>query len=453
MRRGFSLVELLMVLAIMAVIMGMVFYSFDSKDLRRQVVNEAAEEFAGTVRRARALAIERTASYAIVFHIQNHPDSSGRVLNNRSGGHWYRILGPWTDTGGNNDGELPTQNTDQWSRRYTLLDFARSQDGLWAEDAHVLPAGKVRFLALSDMDYGDWGSWNGSTRVPSATASYPRPWCGWYDAAGKRLYPWGGFDAAITPRSGFNYQGWKPGGDNNYTTVDPVPKGCRHPVDRYLDRWNPGQMAAEEPRWPDGDLLYKKDDPRPLVDSMIRDVWFWIRQDGTISLGGWMTGRNTYSFCDDNSKGFQRGIPDRGAAKGWWLNPHIQVESGAFDAATGGWYITFAPDSLDDRDAFPSAKEALASVSPMYRVFISRFGETRVVPVQNRAELKGLTPFPPNAAWWQNASNIKLRFPSDRYLDGSKLRGDGVAYGNKIGEPITDWVTTETLSERQVWLK
>jgi len=453
MRRGFSLIELIMVLAIMALVMGMIFFSFGTKDLRRQSVNEAAEELAGTVRRVRALALERTASYALVFHLQNHPDSNGRVLNNRSGGHWYRILGPWTDTGGNNDGELPTMNTDQWASRYTLLDFRRSQEGLWAEDAHVLPAGRVRFLALSDMDYGDWGSWNGSTRTPSATVSYPRPWFGWYDDTAKRLFPWGGFDSAISAKSGFHYQGWRPAGDNNYSTVDPAPTGCRHPVDRFLDRWDRGQMSADPPRGPDSDLLYKKDDPRPLIDSANRDVWFWFRPDGTVTMGDWMTTRHHLSFCDDNLNGLQRGIPDRGGHKGWGTNQRTQTESGCFDATTGGWFITLAPDSLDDKDGFASAKEALDSISPMYRVFVSRFGETRVLAVSTRPELKGMSAFPPTASWWQNAASIKLNFPADRYLDGSKLRGDGVANGNQIGEPITGWVTPGTLSGRQVWLK
>ena len=39
-------------------------------------------------------AMVEQAPFAIAINIQNAPGSSGRVINNRSGGHWYRMVGP-----------------------------------------------------------------------------------------------------------------------------------------------------------------------------------------------------------------------------------------------------------------------------------------------------------------------------------------------------------------------
>ena len=92
-RASFTLVELIVVVAIMALAFSMI--AFLPKGAKRDAdVQAAAEELASTLRLARSLAMDRHAVYAVSFNIQNAPGTSGKVLNNWSGGHWYRILGP-----------------------------------------------------------------------------------------------------------------------------------------------------------------------------------------------------------------------------------------------------------------------------------------------------------------------------------------------------------------------
>ncbi len=90
---GFTLVELLVVVAIIAVAMAMMEVNRGSWS-REAVVKTAADGFAALCSVARARALADNTSYAIAINIQNRPGSSGRVLNNGSGGHWYRMLGP-----------------------------------------------------------------------------------------------------------------------------------------------------------------------------------------------------------------------------------------------------------------------------------------------------------------------------------------------------------------------
>src|SRR5690606_22258568 len=92
-RGAFSLIEILVAVAILAVLAGMTFLTTGHQQ-RGAVVRQEAEILAATLRRARGLALAHRATYAVVFNLQNAPGSSGAVLNNRSGGHWYRLLGP-----------------------------------------------------------------------------------------------------------------------------------------------------------------------------------------------------------------------------------------------------------------------------------------------------------------------------------------------------------------------
>lgn len=451
-RCAFTLIELLVVLAIVALVFGMIAGSFAQRDLRRQSVEQAAQELAATLRRARALAMERKSTYGVLFNIQNHPQSSGRVLNNRSGGHWYRIQGPPTESFGNSDrnDELQWINSSWNNPPYTIPDFRRLADACWAEDAHVLPPGKVRFLALTDMDYANhvplW-NWRGRGGF-AGNPTYPRPWFGYLDTSASpiRLYPWGGYDPAIVA-SGFYFHGVSNG---NAPTVDPTPATCVNTQDRLADQWVTGAWNSI-PVATNVEKILVAGEPRPLIDASIRDASIEFKADGTVLWGNWLVMRhNNYMVSAD---GYKRGLPERCNGIYGNVDQHYQNEAGCFDRSSGGWFITLAPDSLDDKDTFATAKEALASISPMFRVFVSKYGDIKVVPVGTGAKLKGMTPYPPTANWWATFSNVQKYFPTDRLLDGTQTDWSGTAYGNAIGEPITDWVTTETLSKRQIWLR
>lgn len=93
MRMAFTLVELLTVLAIMALVASMVVYT-NPRQGKAQTVELVAEGVAGMLRKARAMAIVEQAPITVSFNLQNAPGSSGRVINNRSGGHWLRLLRP-----------------------------------------------------------------------------------------------------------------------------------------------------------------------------------------------------------------------------------------------------------------------------------------------------------------------------------------------------------------------
>ncbi len=476
-RLGFSLIELLVVIGIIALLMGMVSYDFAKTDVRRQAVKAAADELAATCRRARALAMERKTVHAVVFHIQNKPGSSGLVLNNRSGGHWYRILGPGTaDTADRPQiyDDLPAIAAAGYNfKPHSLFETAELIDRAWADEAHVLPAGKARLLALSDMDYGDITDISGAYRGVSAHDSYPRPWFGWYDAVNKRLWPWGGYDPTVDG-SGFFYWGM----DRTIVTTatgtvpigirDPRPTTCEHTATRSLAHWDVGQTnyrcneALTIPNQPSGDVLYTAGTPRPLIDAAWRDCSLVFLSTGEVRWGNWMPGRHSpYLWNGKNTAAgpaFLRGANDRCNGSGLAtysgdVNQHTQAEAGNFDQDSGGWFITIAPDSLDDNDRFDTAQAALASISPLYRVFVTRLGEVRVIAVSRSDHLQGLTTFPPAATWWRNAGNMQVNFPADRHLDGSVLGGFGQGRGAVQGRPITDFVTPTMLSERQVWLK
>ncbi len=473
-RGGFTLMELLVVVAIISILMGMLTYNFAKPEVRRTSVKLAAEELAATFRKARALAMERKTVHAVVFHIQNKPGSSGIVLNNRSGGHWYRILGPGTsdtnDRSQTADDLPPIANGGYGYKPHNVMETSELINRAWVDDPHILLAGKVRFLALTDMDYGDSSGVNWAYRGISTTDYFPRPWFGWYDTTSKRLYPWGGYDPAIAG-SGFYYWGVnRVDGAITTATRDPQPIGSRNPVARTLDHWSVGQgnnwydnMLA--PSAPASDTLYEADSPRPVINAFWRDCSLIFLSTGEVRWGNWLPARKCSFLMDGittvatGSLPMKRGISDRqnGQTEAYagYVSQHTVAEAGNFDQDSGGWFITLAPDSVDDKDTFPSAEDALASISPMYRVFVSRLGEVKVIAVSKTPKLNGLTAFPPTEAWWRNATNMQQYFPADRLLDGTIIDTSWCNEGLGIlqGKPITDFVTPTMLRERQVWMK
>lgn len=96
---GFTLIEMLVVLTIVVVMLGFVM-GIPTSDQREEHVRGAAEELAAVLRETRTRAIRKNTPYGVVFNIQNAPGSSGRILNNRSGGHYYRLIGPRDTHGG-----------------------------------------------------------------------------------------------------------------------------------------------------------------------------------------------------------------------------------------------------------------------------------------------------------------------------------------------------------------
>lgn len=481
-----TLIELLVVLSIIVAVFALVAFNFSRADGRRQQVKAAAEELAATCRQARALAISRNATYAVVFHVQNDPRSSGRVLNNRSGGHWYRIVGPSSSVGSSTGSSRQSMGPNRVdnippvvgslngsviiSSPFNLAQMAAGLRNGWAGEQHTLPAGKVRFLSLTDMDYGDFGS-TATRRVPSTTASYPRPWFGWWDQANVagggagRLYAWGGYDPSI-PGSGFYY--WGSATASAYAPCDPQPVGSTHAVTRAVDRWMDGQQAPgssgsssfELPAFPAADVLYEAGSPRPVIDGTWRDMSILFTSSGEAQWGGTLPGRHCDRFKDGTVAGtpVYRGAGERCngtfQATGM-INQHVQAEAGNFERDSGGFFITLAPDAATDQDVFPSAQAAEDSLMPLIRVFVSTLGEVEVIPVsRSSGSAGGLSPFPANEAWLRNAGNLKLYFGQDRLVKGNRLDTSGTGIGDpEAGRPITDFLTPAMLTNRSVWLK
>jgi prepilin-type N-terminal cleavage/methylation domain-containing protein len=486
-RRGFTLIEILIVLTIMAILFAFAGGGFARSDGRVQAVKAAAEELASTCRLARSLATSRNATYAVVFHIQNHPQTSGRIINNRSGGHWYRIVGPQTGVVTNRGSSSRVLLMPTWvdnlpavtgspngkvisSSPYNLAQMAAGINASWVDEQHRLPAGKVRFLALTDMDYGDF-TYTATRRVASATISYPRPWFGWWDAGNVagggvgRFYPWGGYDPII-PGSGFYYWG-RAASTPATAALDAQPIGSTHADARLLDRWIDGQQGEsssggapfESPAVPDGDVLYEAGTPRPLIDGTWRDMSIMFLSSGEVQWGGTMPGRHCWLYTNNiSSPAWKRGAAERCNGvftTGGIVKQHYESESGNFERDSGGFFVTLAPDVETDQDVFPTAKAALDSLMPAYRIFVSVLGEVRVIMVSRTAKLPvGTAPFPATESWWRTGTNMKTYFGQDRLVTGTVLDASSTGIGESLPHgPITDFLTTDMLTNRSVWIK
>jgi prepilin-type N-terminal cleavage/methylation domain-containing protein len=415
-RRGFSLIELLVVLAIIALLCSM--FAFMPSQARRDAdVQAAAEELAATLREARNLALRTRAMHAVAFNIGNAPGSSGRVLVNHAGGHWYRILGPWPR--GSDDTILPWP---QYFRDGNLLmqDFLTAMDVCWVGEKHVLPLRKVRFLALSDQDDGGlvqpWATTTGDGR-DRYQPTYPRPWCGWWDAASGRLNAWGGYDPElVSPARGRCTTGFWYEGDEGRIV------GSRNPRDRDAGSYS----------------LYRSGEPRALVDARLQDYLIIFYPDGSAAEGPVMNAREQ-SFC----RGFQAGpggqsLADRYERIGNEFDRGSPMTS--YHAYTGSWYITLAPDAASDDDHVASAAAAVDSLMPAYRVGVNRHGLVEVVKVRRFAPAGAV--FDEAITDWQDPAQTGARYRWSTRTDGDA----------RWGRPVVDFLVPRMLERRQWWL-
>jgi prepilin-type N-terminal cleavage/methylation domain-containing protein len=444
-RTAFTLIELLVVISIMLIALGMMADTMTRQN-REESVRVAAEGLAGTLREARMRAMVRDEPYAVVFHIQNAPGSSGRILNNRSGGHGYRILGPMrghsaSKWGGKRpmplpyigDGAFKQENSDPWGPHYnTLPRYIELLQQCWVSPFIPLPGGRVRFLALSETDEGNRinaDNQENGTQTSKAWAyapTYPRPYFGYFDSATGRLFPWGGYDhqlgidqpwrpisGAATPST--NYTGFFYAGKDGAIVGSMTSAAqARTYLDAPLASIHGSAVATTSY------TVLAANTPRPLVNSEWGDAMIVFAPNGNAYFPPFGVARKRY-FCiqhvPNSGTNYLRGangVSDM--TRGWvwkdgmtrlstasaptpWLSsfdytqiggqvPMMQLsdqsEFGHFKEHLGGYHITLAPDSLDDQDAFGSASEALASVSPMMRVYVSTSGAVEVFKVATR---------------------------------------------------------------------
>lgn len=475
-RRGFSLVELLIVLAIILIAMSMV-VAVGRRDRRGIQVRAAAEELAGVLRQTRANAMERKSIYGVVFNLANARGSSGRILNNREGGHWYRVLGPQRANEWTHGYSVPPRFNRDWApggsvdpnagRDFPVASALSSIQDSWAGERRTLPRGEVRFLALADQD-------NGASSAPGMFfgPTYPRPWCGWWDAGSGRLYGWGGYDPEIkafaqnqewwrwnwVPRTnaagqplsftGFFYEG-------NEGTIT----GCTNAVDRLVVADSDGDgfaTPADTRSFP----LLKQGEARPLVNGDWMDAVIWFLPDGSARYEDWFPMRHQYSrWWGWNDAQWRRtngrnnlhelamgdmtnDINDWSAGH---VPPNCRGEVAHYVDRTGSWFLTLAPDVSPEHDdaTFPTAQAAVASMMPMYRVGVSRLGAVRVVEVRRRAPAGTIFDSVARDGWWENRScglqgywNNLLNAP-----DGTPRR------------PVEDFVTADMLAHRQWWME
>jgi type II secretory pathway pseudopilin PulG len=480
-RAAFTLIELLVTAAILVTVMGIGF-AMNRGDRRDAEVSAAAQELASVLRQARSLAIERQAQFAVSFNIANPAGASGRVLTNR-GGHWYRILGPAEDNYNMNTNGAPSftmpirtlngSGPDAVHERAlstVLSDISRG----WYGDRHVLPPGKVRFLALNDQD-------NGSYRTDGDTfpATYPRPWFGWYDAASRRMYPWGGYDSTLlltnqTASNAAKYQPRSFGGKVIshsgffYEGDDGQISGCTNPRDRWIikdntapfDGWYlhdltnanhdlPGGIVS--PDSTNGWRLLRQDEPRPLINAEWLDSTFIFRPDGSVTQGGFLWMREQYAQFDYSGSVFSIAagllrligpgdMTNQSCSNGRWTHE----EATSFEARTGTWWITLGPDA-GDTDSFATVREAYQSVMPAYRVGINRFGDVRVQKVSSNPGKAVFCGKVEGTQW--NTKSLTDTWFKDKFLV--------TKVGNKVtplGMPVETFVTPDMLSGRKWWI-
>lgn len=485
-RGGFSLIELLVVVGLLVTLMGMAF-AMNSGEKKDAIVGGAAQELAATLRKARSLALERKGIYAVSFNIANPAGSPGLVLSNRSGGHWYRILGPDEFNASMANNGSPTvplmqRNIEGWAgpgadRDKAVPPMLEAVSRSWIDDRHVLPPGKVRFLALTDQDNGSYMD-DGDT----FPATYPRPWFGWYDSTSNRLFPWGGYDANLlqVTQTRMNYAEVQPRSFGGKTIShsafffegdDGAIIGSVNPSDRWIvtdnspskDGWywhdNPTDASVQDQPGgstpasaANGWLLFKAGEPRPVINGDWQDFTLRFYPDGTVRQGPFLElraefGARLYAttmFTVQSGKLKMLGPGDMcnqtGANNRW-----NHEEATSYEDRTGTWWITLAPDTTDS-DRFANAGDALRSLMPAYRVGINRLGDVRVVKISNS----------PGAAVFEDkltGNKWNNKPDTDQWLSRKLLVDKTGAKAVPLGMPVETFITPEMMTNRSWWLK
>ena len=425
---AFTLVELIVVIGLIAFVMGMI--ALMPRNSRRDSdVQAAANELAGVIRLARNLAFDKKETCAITFNIQNGPGTSGKVLNNWSGGHWYQIVG--SDDNDVQGHSWPAFPEASYGDTAPFSNYVNSVKRCYFGDRHVLPPHRVRFLALGDEDTGC----NGVGSVSgSYTLTYPRPWFGFYNAAKTRLYPWGGYDSTIV-NSGFFYQG---------TDASDAPVvGCINPASRVCT----DSGAAQ---------IFTQGAPRPLINGDWEDFMLRFSPDGSVNLVPPFWERKLAEFqcgpklnfadiCGTGGLGGNFPYSGPTGQPGYPPGDYYPSPIISFNSFTGFNVITLAPDADQDTDTFPTSNDAYNSFMPAYRVMVNTFGEVKVVKVGAFYSGTGTgavdTTMDGN---WQNNGVV-----------GSKYIGDWATNPYPAmtmrGYPVTDYVTTDLLSKQEFW--
>lgn len=382
-RAAFTLIELVVVLAIVALLAGMVVIS-SPRQSRALTVQLAAEQVAATLRTARAMALADHDHYMVSFNISNARGSSGAVVNNRDGGHWWRIVRgrqlmigttypyrvgypqsvaaggtgaayglsannaretfeSWSANGGwwNGRNRAGTTITNEGTRDPSFAHHVEAVRAKWVGERHTLPAGKVRFLALGDADEGPrlrWDPGSGAV-VKTGTGSgytygplYPRPWFGFYDEAAKRLHPWGAFEADLPEVDSYGSAGLPKATLYSglfYQGIQDAlpPEGCLNPDDRvYEVDWNGDKsISGSDPlRGPESAwYLLRKGEVRPLIDGEWADFCIVFDGQGRASFPAMKGTRRFYEWDNGRTGGSLAWVGGAGPsdlAKNWSWN-------------------------------------------------------------------------------------------------------------------------------------
>ena len=400
MHKGFSLIELMVVLVILSVLMSMIFVSQESKTTNVRV---AAMQLEATLNLARNLSRQSGLAHAVVFNITNYGD--GRVMRNfgpdtesEHGGHWYAIIGPnkgakptnatggeklrgWSKAPNLPPLVLEDQNYNTASYEEYLEDIALSQIG----PRYHLPQG-TRFLALGDYDFGrnitDVKMWKTNLGDNGLLDEYPRPWFGVLKPASKVpasirpntgdfvLYPWGAGDVEwenaknAGGMSGFGCIDGQTTNSNNHGTIingERIDFAILFQADGTALMVNPfaARRSFSDIKSSGGYIHYDPD--------LLKDPFYWNARKGP-----------RLSISSENKK--NSGIHN-------------------CERITGGIHITIARDvdesdpiypNPERLDIFNSEEDALQSILPLYRVYVNNFSASTTIRAYNEpmAEVK-----------------------------------------------------------------